>query len=281
MNEEQFEQELQFLSTLASPPLIEQLRARDTAQREALARVEAERDAALQQVLDVVERSSDDIVYLRGQLAEAVRLMRELEPHKVSEELETRFRAFISRHGQAAEVTWDYRGPGQAEQQEAREETLDDILNSPCAPCEEEAQGAQAGDEQEAFCKAVQTAAKEYDFKPETDSLLRDASGEFVHAETRQLHRICQLYRAARATQPAAEQLWAVHAQGPDDLYAAFSREEAEAHAAALNAIPCPPGISVSAVVIESPWPAADHWKYLVEQEREHNKEAVRGAEHE
>ncbi|WP_208690938.1 hypothetical protein [Pseudomonas oryzihabitans] len=72
--------------------------------------------------------------------------------------------------------------------------------------------------------------------------------------------------RAALATQPAAEQLWAVHAQGPDDLFAAFSREDAEADAAAFNALPCPPGISVSAVVIESPWPAAEHWKYLAEQ---------------
>ena len=71
--------------------------------------------------------------------------------------------------------------------------------------------------------------------------------------------------RAALATQPA-EKLWAVHAQGPDDLFAAFSREDAEAHAAAFNFLPCPPGISVSAVVIESPWPAAEHWKYLAEQ---------------
>lgn len=87
--------------------------------------------------------------------------------------------------------------------------------------------------------------------------------------------------RESRTAQPPSEQLWAVHAQGPDDLYAAFSREEAEAHAAELNALPCWAGISVSAVVIESPWPAAEHWKYLVEQEREHHNAAVRGAEHE
>lgn len=66
-------------------------------------------------------------------------------------------------------------------------------------------------------------------------------------------------------------ELWAVHAQGPDDLYAAFSREDAEKHAAELNALPMPEGISVSAVVVASPWPAAEHWKYLAEQEREHN----------
>lgn len=122
-----------------------------------LAQVEAERDTALQQVLDVVERSSDDIVYLRGQLAEAVRLMREVEPHKVSEELETRFRAFISRHGQAAEVTWDYRGPDQAEQQEAespmakiaeglRQKAAGEWASHPSNPARQEAQGAQAGE---------------------------------------------------------------------------------------------------------------------------------------
>jgi hypothetical protein len=69
------------------------------------------------------------------------------------------------------------------------------------------------------------------------------------------------------------DELWAVHAQGPDELYAAFSREDAEQHAAALNALPMPAGIQVSAVVIASPWSAAEHWKYLAEQEREHAAE--------
>lgn len=69
------------------------------------------------------------------------------------------------------------------------------------------------------------------------------------------------------------DELWAVHAQGPDELYAAFSREDAEQHAAALNAMPMPAGIQVSAVVIASPWSAAEHWKYLAEQEREHAAE--------
>lgn len=72
---------------------------------------------------------------------------------------------------------------------------------------------------------------------------------------------------------PAQDELWAVHAQGPDELYAAFSREDAEQHAAALNALPMPAGIQVSAVVIASPWSAAEHWKYLAEQEREHAAE--------
>ncbi|MFU5801202.1 hypothetical protein ACM7QQ_29250 [Pseudomonas aeruginosa] len=72
-------------------------------------------------------------------------------------------------------------------------------------------------------------------------------------------------------------ELWAVHAQGPDELYAAFTREDAEKHAAELNALPMPEGIAVGAVVAPSPWPEAEHWKYLAEQERDHKNEiAVR-----
>ncbi|MDQ4168831.1 hypothetical protein, partial [Pseudomonas aeruginosa] len=67
------------------------------------------------------------------------------------------------------------------------------------------------------------------------------------------------------------------HAQGPDELYAAFTREDAEKHAAELNALPMPEGIAVGAVVVPSPWPEAEHWKYLAEQERDHKNEiAVR-----
>lgn len=83
----------------------------------------------------------------------------------------------------------------------------------------------------------------------------------------------------AQAEQAEAErpELWAVHAQGPDELYAAFTREDAEKHAAELNALPMPEGIAVGAVVVPSPWPEAEHWKYLAEQERDHKSEiAVR-----
>ncbi|ERX91919.1 hypothetical protein Q079_04062 [Pseudomonas aeruginosa BL25] len=74
----------------------------------------------------------------------------------------------------------------------------------------------------------------------------------------------------AEAERPA---LWAVHAQGPDELYAAFSREDAEKHAAELNALPRPEGIAVGAVVVPSPWPAVQHWQYLAEQEQDHKNE--------
>ncbi|HCA5797744.1 hypothetical protein N7714_03760 [Pseudomonas aeruginosa] len=77
------------------------------------------------------------------------------------------------------------------------------------------------------------------------------------------------------AEQAEAERsaLWAVHAQGPDELYAAFSREDAEKHAAELNALPMPEGIAVGAVVVPSPWPAVQHWQYLAEQEQDHKNE--------
>ncbi|MGU1527733.1 hypothetical protein ACSEOK_22325 [Pseudomonas aeruginosa] len=99
--------------------------------------------------------------------------------------------------------------------------------------------------------------------------------------------RLVNEWKAARAWKPSpaqAEQaeaerpeLWAVHAQGPDELYAAFTREDAEKHAAELNALPMPEGIAVGAVVVPSPWPEAEHWKYLAEQERDHKNEiAVR-----
>lgn len=77
----------------------------------------------------------------------------------------------------------------------------------------------------------------------------------------------------------AAPELWAVHAQGPDDLYPAFSREDAEQHAAALNSLSIP-GIQVAAVVVPSPWAEAEHWRYLAEQEREHKQELSAAVKH-
>ncbi|HHK4876623.1 hypothetical protein [Pseudomonas aeruginosa] len=89
------------------------------------------------------------------------------------------------------------------------------------------------------------------------------------HGDIRQ-----DITQQAEAERP---ELWAVHAQGPDELYAAFTREDAEKHAAELNALAMPEGITVDAVVVSSPWPPAEHWQYLAEQERDHKNEiAVR-----
>lgn len=70
--------------------------------------------------------------------------------------------------------------------------------------------------------------------------------------------------------------LWAVHAQGPDELWAAESREEAEHHAAALNALPGQTDtIKVNAVVIPSPWSEVEHWKTLAEQWRNEAEDRI------
>ncbi|HFX0607193.1 TPA: hypothetical protein ACIDYD_006443 [Pseudomonas aeruginosa] len=100
-----------------------------------------------------------------------------------------------------------------------------------------------------------------------------------THARIAPDHAALAQPSPAQAEKAEAErpELWAVHAQGPDELYAAFTREDAEKHAAELNALPMPEGIAVGAVVVPSPWPEAEHWKYLAEQERDHKNEiAVR-----
>jgi len=83
--------------------------------------------------------------------------------------------------------------------------------------------------------------------------------------------------RAALAAPVHGEtvELWAVHAQGSDDIYPAFSKEDAEKHASELNALPMPEGIAVGAVVVHSPWPAAKHWEYLAEEERDHKEQIM------
>lgn len=75
----------------------------------------------------------------------------------------------------------------------------------------------------------------------------------------------------------AAPQLFAVHAQGPDEIYPAYDRADAERHAAELNALRMPPGISVSAVVIPSPLTELEHWKCFAEQEHEHKLHLLAG----
>ena len=64
------------------------------------------------------------------------------------------------------------------------------------------------------------------------------------------------------------ETLYAVHAQGPDDLYAVASEEEAEALAARQNElVPM-----AKCIVIVSPWSQVDHWKTMAEQNTEDAK---------
>lgn len=64
------------------------------------------------------------------------------------------------------------------------------------------------------------------------------------------------------------EVLYVVHAQGPDDLYAAASKEEADTLAAKQNElVPM-----ANCIVIVSPWSPVDHWKILAEQNAEDAK---------
>ncbi len=64
------------------------------------------------------------------------------------------------------------------------------------------------------------------------------------------------------------EVLYIVHAQGPDDLYAAASKEEADTLAAKQNElVPM-----AKCIVVVSPWSAVDHWKTLAEQNAEDAK---------
>lgn len=72
-----------------------------------------------------------------------------------------------------------------------------------------------------------------------------------------------------------SSQLWAVHAQGSDDIYPAFDKADAEKHAAELNALPMPAGIAVNAVVIPSPWKPVEHWEFLAQEEREHKEQIM------
>lgn len=162
----------------------------------------------------------------------------------------------------------------------------DGSLRWPCPahPAVEQA----GGDEREEFEAWMHT----FDLPPQLDGetfaderyLEAACFGQFVYDDP--LTQRCWAAWQARAAlaQPSPAQaeaerpeLWAVHAQGPDELYAAFTREGAEKHAAELNALPMPEGIAVGAVVVPSPWPEVEHWKYLAEQERDHKNEiAVR-----
>lgn len=64
------------------------------------------------------------------------------------------------------------------------------------------------------------------------------------------------------------EVLYVVHAQGPDDLYAVASKEEADTLAAKQNElVPM-----ANCIVIVSPWAPVEHWKTLAEQNAEDAK---------
>jgi len=142
MNDEQFEGRMQIVEVEVSQLMANQLRARNTAQREALARVEAERDTAIVQMQnirkqrDAINKKLGDAEFnlciAHQQLAEAVGLIRETLDEMFFEEY-PKLEDFLSRIAQA-------------EQKEAKPATFYDAIKNPprMAPTLAEAQGAQA-----------------------------------------------------------------------------------------------------------------------------------------
>lgn len=87
------------------------------------------------------------------------------------------------------------------------------------------------------------------------------------------------------AEQPqTTPELWCVHIPGPDDLYAAVSREEAQKHADALNAAISrfyqknprtenhPSEVAMTAVVVPWPWDAVSHAQDVIRWAKEECK---------
>ncbi len=137
MNDQQFEESLQVLEQAMWPSTAEKLRSRDTAQREALARLEAERDTAIAQMQNIrknrdrLNKEQCDTEFklciAKQQLAEAVGLLKKLRPWM------TRL-AERNGDGDLAEAALldDFLARhAQAEQQKAKPATFYDAIKNP------------------------------------------------------------------------------------------------------------------------------------------------------
>ena len=259
INDEQFEGRMQIIEVEVGQMMANQLRARDTAQREALAQVEAERDdiaKSRDQAITDWNKVVDQRYATLGELAEAVGLLRDslssidtLPGYPCGVEAADRIEAFLARHAQdeqqealsEAELMDVAMFVGSGNKAARRANALGAAeLPEHLAPnqeaqparvvmdewrAEQEAQGAQAVDERAVVCDAVRKAAKEFGEEADEDGLQRDAFGEFVHEEPKYLLRICQLYRAAHATQPAAggpKPIGYTHDKWKDNLEGAY-----------------------------------------------------------
>ncbi len=99
MNDQEFELCLLTLGLFDFKAAVEGLRIRDTAQREALARVEAERDLAVSQRdgnLFAAQQMTEAAEEAQAQLAEAVALLQEIEQRMYGEDVEHRFTDLIA-----------------------------------------------------------------------------------------------------------------------------------------------------------------------------------------
>lgn len=145
MNDEQFEYQMRMIEHAYNPTVVAALRARDAAQREALARVEAERN----EVCDGLDRQTARLIAAQAQLAEAVALLQNIEQRMYGEDVEHRFTDLI------ADID---RITAQVEQQGYCERCgCSGEISEGCGPAgcscrgEKEAQVAQAGDEAKSF----------------------------------------------------------------------------------------------------------------------------------
>jgi len=189
MNDEQFEEEMCALEDCGHDDFVEALRARDTAQREALARVEAERDRWIGHYNHLMEqhmpRTGDgcekgwsrvvEARELQAQLAEAAALLDRLFLSKSYVGLEAIMvdvGAFLARHAQA-------------EQQEA--------------------QGAQAGDERAAFesWTRLHNESLKDDCPDQSEDIKLDTQGGVYCWSNTDCAWQAWKARAALATQPA------------------------------------------------------------------------------
>lgn len=289
MNDEQFEEAMKAFDNCFITNMTADLRARDTAQREALARVEA---AAKENLAD--ERRVTSFVHTllaaakserdtaQAQLAEAVGLIdqhfNDLGDACCSFESQhdvdtvTRFldvlQAFLARHAQGVEVTGNSRGPAHAEQQEA--------------------QGTQAGDERAAFEAWHRSRfATAWNTGDPTRDMHNGIKAGKYGPEEQQIRWECWQARAALATQPVAPvadhpvvkallevayradlALKGTDSDGVDSTWDEADRESLEAAIEILDRLPDDqPGFTME--------PAAKAAWAL------RNLNAVRGAEHE
>lgn len=154
MSDEQFEK------AVSMSEWCDDLRARDTAQREALARVEAEREERRQWAGHYAHQR--DIA--QAQLAEAVELIRETLDEMFFEDY-PKLEDFLSRihraQAEQQEVCWQCGGIGEVDTGGVMPWGAPAMAKCPCQredqAEQQEAQGAQAGDDRAAFEAAAQT----------------------------------------------------------------------------------------------------------------------------
>ncbi len=148
MNDEQFEKAINKI-WLFSPSMADQLRARNTAQREALARVEAELEAktGAHRILENgFHGLKGDLKAVQAQLAEAVGLLRQIDGGEPLLDCSTAkaLEASLARTAQAEQQ--EAQSPMAKIAEGLRQKAADEWANHPSNPANEEAQGAQAGE---------------------------------------------------------------------------------------------------------------------------------------